>query len=99
MEFTRLGGLQHAVEVGPQGVRPGVVLVAVDLVNIPAPLHGVANQQGLLVLDALRLTFKFFLILLTQPDIDCTKNLLHLPQGVTARFYSTLGAVTGQGII
>ena len=90
LEFLRLGGLDHAVEVGAVTVYPREVLVAKNRVDIPAVVDGIAGQQGLLVLDALRLGLMLVFILLTQSCIDRAKDLLHLLQGVTARYHHTL---------
>ena len=57
------------------------------------------GQQRLLVLDALGFRLLLVFVLLTQSCIDCTKDLLHLLQGVTARYYDTLWAATRQEII
>ena len=62
-------------------------------------VDGVTGQQRFLVLDALRLGLVLVFVLLTQSCIDCTKDLLHLLQGVTARYYDTLWAATRQEII
>ena len=43
LELLLLGRLDHAVEVRPQAVGAGVVLIAVDMVDIPAALHGVVD--------------------------------------------------------
>ena len=59
-------------------------------------VNGVAGQQRLLVLDALRLRLMLVFVLLTQSCIDRAKDLLHLLQGVTARYYDTLWAATRQ---
>lgn len=75
---------QHSVKVRAEAVSSGVVLVAVDGVDVPAMVNGVAGQQGFLVLNALRFDLVFVFILLTQAYIDCTENLLHLLEGVTA---------------
>lgn len=90
LEFLLLGGLNHAVEVGALTVYPGVVLVAKNRVNVPPVVDGVAGQQRLLVLDALGFRLLLVFVLLTQSCIDCTKDLLHLLQGVTARYHHTL---------
>lgn len=90
LEFFLLGGLDHAVEVGAVTVYPREVLVAKNRVDIPAVVDGIAGQQGLLVLDALRLGLMLVFILLTQSCIDRAKDLLHLLQGVTARYHHTL---------
>ena len=90
LEFFRLGGLDHAVEVGAVAVDSGKILIAKNRVDIPAVVDGVAGQQGLLVLDAFRLGLVLVFILLTQSCIDRTKDLLHLLQGVTARYHHTL---------
>ena len=47
-------------------------------------VNGIVGQQGFLVLDALRFRLVLVFILLTQAYIDCTENLLHLLEGVTA---------------
>ena len=90
LEFFRLGGLDHAVEIGTVAVYPGEVLVAKNRVDIPPVVDGVSGQQGLLVLDALGLGLMLVFVLLTQSCIDRAKDLLHLLQGVTARYHHTL---------
>ena len=62
-------------------------------------VNGVAGQQRLLVLDALRLGLLLVFILLTQSCIDRAKDLLHLLQGVTAHVNHNIWAVAGQEII
>jgi hypothetical protein len=62
-------------------------------------VDGVAGQQGLLVLDALGFGLLLVLVLLAQSCIDRTKDLLHLLQGVTARYHHTSRAATRQEII
>ena len=57
------------------------------MVNVPSPLHGVVDQQGLLVLDTLGFLLLFVFVLLTQSCIDRTKNMSHLLKGVTAHFH------------
>ena len=57
------------------------------MVDVPSPLHGVVDQQGLLVLDALGFLLLFVFVLLTQSCIDRTKNMSHLLKGVTAHFH------------
>ena len=89
----------HPVEVSPQAVGPRVVLVAVDVVDVPSPLHGVVDQQRFLVLDTLRFRFILVFVLLTQPCIDCTKDMLHLLKGVTAPLDRSTRAATRQEII
>ena len=90
LEFLLLGGLNHAVEVGALTVYPGVVLVAKNRVDVPPVVDGVAGQQRLLVLDALGFRLLLVFVLLAQSCIDRTKDLLHLLQGVTARYHHTL---------
>ena len=90
LEFFLLGRLDHAVEVRAVAVYPRKVLVAKNRVNIPPVVDGVAGQQRLLILDALRLGLMLVFILLTQSCIDRAKDLLHLLQGVTAQYYDTL---------
>ena len=57
------------------------------MVDIPPPIHGVVDQQGLLVLDTLGFLLLFVFVLLTQSCIDRTKNMSHLLKGVTAHFH------------
>ena len=90
LEFFRLSGFNHAVEVRAVTVNPGKVLVAENRVDIPPVVDGVAGQQRLLVLDTLGLGLMLVFVLLTQSCIDRTKDLLHLLQGVTARYHHTL---------
>ena len=85
LEFLSFRRSQHPVEIRAETVGPGVVLVAVDGVDVPAVVNGVAGQQRFLVLDTLGFDLMLVFILLTQADIDCTENLLHLLEGVTAR--------------
>ena len=87
LELLLLGRLDHPVEVGPQAVSARVVLIAIDMVDIPPPIHGVVDQQGLLVLDTLGFLLLFVFVLLTQSCIDRTKNVSHLLKGVTAHFH------------
>ena len=87
LKLLLLGRLDHPVEVRPQAVGTGVVLVAVDMVDVPSPLHGVVDQQGLLVLDTLGFLLLFVFVLLTQSCIDRTKNMSHLLKGVTAQLH------------
>ena len=90
LEFLRLGGLDHAVEVRAAAVNARLVLITVNGVDIPPVVDGVAGQQRLLVLDALGFGLLLVFILLAQSCIDRTKDLLHLLQGVTARYHHTL---------
>ena len=84
LKLLRFCRSQHPVEVRAKAVGTGVVLVAVDGVDVPAVVDGVVGQQGFLVLDAFGFDLVFVFILLTQSYIDCTENLLHLLEGVTA---------------
>ena len=79
LELFLLGRFDHPVEVRPQAVGAGVVLVTVDVVDVPPPLHRVVDQQGFLVLDALGFRFVFVLVFFAQPGINRTKDRLHLP--------------------
>lgn len=99
MELLPLRRGEHPIEVRPEAVGAGVVLVAVDGVDVPAVINGVRGQQGLLVLDALGLGLVLVFILLAQACIDCAENLLHLLEGVTARYYGSIGAAAAQEII
>ena len=90
LEFLLPGGFDHAVEFGAVAVHTGEVFIAKNRVDIPPVVNGIAGQQGLLVLDALRLGLMLVFILLTQSCIDRAKDLLHLLQGVTARYHHTL---------
>lgn len=74
LELLFLGRFDHAVEVGPQAVGAGVVLIAVDMVDIPAALHGVVDQQRLLILDALGFGLLLIFVLLTQSCINRAKD-------------------------
>ena len=47
LKLLLLGRFDHLVEVRPQAVGAGIILVAVDVVDVPAALHGVADQQRL----------------------------------------------------
>jgi len=84
LEFLLLCCRQHPVEVWTETVGAGIILVAIDGVNVPAMIDGIVGQQGLLVLDALGFRLVFVFVLLTQAYIDCAKYLLHLLEGVTA---------------
>lgn len=84
LEFLLFRRSQHPVKVRTEAVCTGVVFVAVNGVDIPAMVNSVVGQQGFLVLDALGFGLLLVFILLTQAYIDCTENLLHLLEGVTA---------------
>ncbi len=84
LELLLLCRRQHPVEVRTKAVGAGVVLVAVDGVNVPTVVDGIVGQQGLLVLNALGFRLVLVFILLTQAYIDRAKYLLHLLEGVTA---------------
>ena len=62
-------------------------------------VNGVVGQQGFLVLDALGFGLVLVFILPAQAYIDCTENLLHLLEGVTAHYYGSIGAAAAQEII
>lgn len=87
LKLLLLGRLDHLVEVRTQAVGTRVVLIAIDMVDIPPPIHGVVDQQGLLVLDTLGFLLLFVFVLLTQSCIDRAKNMSHLLKGATARFH------------
>lgn len=87
LKLLFLSRLDHPVEVRTQAVGPRVVLITIDVINVPSPLHSVVNQQGLLVLDALGFLLLFVFVLLTQSCIDRTKNMSHLLKGVTAQLH------------
>ena len=74
LKLLIFGRLDHAVEVGPQAVGAGLVLIAVNMVDIPAALHGVVDQQRLLVLDALGFRLLLIFVLLTQSCINRAKD-------------------------
>lgn len=90
LEFLLLCSLDHAVEVGAVTVHSRKIFITKYGVDVPPVVDGVAGQQGLLVLDAFGLGLVFVFILLTQSCIDRAKDLLHLLQGVTARYHHTL---------
>ena len=90
LELFLFGGFDHTVEVRALTVYAGIVLVAKNRVDVPPVVDGIAGQQRLLVLDALGFRLLFVLVLLAQSCIDRTKDLLHLLQGVTARYHHTL---------
>ena len=69
------------------------------MIDVPAPLHRIVDQQRFLVLDTLRFRFILVFVLLTQPCIDCTKDMLHLLKGVTAPLDRSTRAATRQEII
>ena len=87
LKLLLLGRLDHPVKVRTQTVGTRVVLIAIDVVNVPSPLHGIVDQQGFLVLDTLGFLLLFVFVLLTQSCIDRTKNMSHLLKGVTAHFH------------
>ena len=87
LKLLFLGRPDHPVEVRPQAVGAGVVLIAIDVVDVPSPIHGVVDQQGLLVLDTLGFLLLLVFVLLTQSCIDRTKNMSHLLKGVTAQLH------------
>ena len=99
LKFLLLGCLDHPIEVRTLAVSAGVIFIAVDVVDVPAALHGVADQQRLLVLNALGFRLLFIFVLLTQSCIDRTKYMLHLLKGVTAHLNRSTGAATRQEII
>ena len=70
LELLPLCRGKHPVKVRAEAVCAGVVLVAVDEIDIPAVVHGVGSQQGLLILDAFRLSLMLVFILFTQAYID-----------------------------
>jgi len=74
LEPLFLGCFNHAVKVRPQAIGTGVVLIAVDMVDIPAALHGVVDQQRLLILDALGFGLLLIFVLLTQSCINRAKD-------------------------
>ena len=74
LKLLLLGRFDHLVEVRPQAVSAGIVLVAVDMVDVPAALHGVADQQRFLVLDAFRFRLLLIFVLLTQSCINRAKD-------------------------
>ena len=74
LKFLFLGRYDHLVEVRPQAVGAGIILVAVDVVDVPAALHGVADQQRFLVLDALGFALLLVFVLLTQSCINRAKD-------------------------
>ena len=65
----RLGRPGHLVPLRAVGVGAAVIVVAVDVIDIPLLLDGMANQQILLVLDAFALLL-CILILLAQTAIN-----------------------------
>jgi len=44
LEFLRLGGLDHAVEVGAAAVGPRPIFVAKNRVDIPPVVDGISGQ-------------------------------------------------------
>ena len=92
LKFLLLGRLDHPIEIRPQAVGPGVILITIDVVDVPPPLHSVVDQQGFLVLDALGFLLLLVFVLLTQSCIDRTKNMSHLLKGVTAQFHLNTGS-------
>lgn len=99
LKLLFLGRLDHPIEVRPLAVSSRIVLIAVDVIDVPAPLHRIVDQQRFLVLNTLRFSFVFVFVLLTQPCIDCTKDMLHLLKGVTAPHNRSTRAATRQEII
>ena len=59
---------------GAEADGAGIILVAVDVVDVPAALHGVADQQRFLVLDALGFRLLLIFVLLTQSCINRAKD-------------------------
>ena len=74
LELLFFRRFNHAVEVRPQTVCAGVVLIAVNVIDVPAALHGVADQQRFLVLDALGFRLLLIFVLLTQSCINRAKD-------------------------
>ena len=74
LKLLIFGCLDHAVEIRPQAIGTGVVLIAVDMVDIPTALHGIVDQQRLLVLDALGFRLLLIFVLLTQSCINRAKD-------------------------
>lgn len=97
LELPVLRRFDHAVEVRTEAVCAGVIFITVDGVNVPAVVNGVVGQQGFLVLDAFGFVLLFVFVLFAEAGIDCAENLLHLLQGVTARYNTTTESVTLQG--
>lgn len=99
LELLFLDCLNHPIEVRPLTVSSRIVHIAVNVIDVPAPLHRIVNQQRLLVLDTLRFRFVLVFVLLIQPCIDCTKDMLHLLKGVTAPLNRSTRAAARQEII
>ena len=74
LELLFFRRFNHAVEVRPQTVRAGVILIAVNVVDVPPPLYGVTDEQRFLILDAFRFRLPFVFVLLTQSCINRTKD-------------------------
>ena len=74
LELLFFRRFNHAVEVRPQTVRAGVILIAVNVVDVPPPLYGVADKQRFLILDAFRFRLPFVFVLLTQSCINRAKD-------------------------
>ena len=74
LELLFFRRFNHAVEVRPQTVRAGVILIAVNVVDVPPPLYGVTDEQRFLILDAFRFSLPFVFVLLTQSCINRTKD-------------------------
>lgn len=83
LKLLLLGRPDHSVEVRTQAVGTRVVLVAVDMVDVPSPLHDIVDQKRFLVQDALGFLLLLVFVLLTQSCIGRTKNMSHLLKGVT----------------
>ena len=71
-ELLCLRVLQHPFERRPVRVHAGIVLVAVQVKDVPALFHGITDQDGFLILNALGLVFVLVLILSAESAIDCT---------------------------
>ena len=72
------------VKVWSKAVSTRIVLIAVDVIDVPSAFNRIVDQQGLLVLDAFGFVLLFVFVFLTQACIDGAKNGLHPLEGVTA---------------
>ena len=79
LELPLLRRLDHFAKVRSVPVSAGVVLITIDMIDIPASLQRITDQQRFLVLNALRLILMLLLILLAQSGINRTENGCHLP--------------------
>ena len=44
LKFFLFCSLDHPIKVRAKTVRAGVILITVELIDVPAPLYGIVNQ-------------------------------------------------------